>query len=222
MNKETGAPTRTRYGTAHPERVENAIWERAIRENWSGYQLRTFLGIKSSRLGRDFSHSDYREAEPGPSWSWLRYGRTSTPLPDGRVIHIAGEHEDYYDPDFCIYNDVVVEHPDGRRDFFLYSKSVFPPTDFHSATLIDHEIVLIGSLGYRDLRRVGEIQVLKLDTQHLAHRAGRDSGRMSRLDIATPCGAARGRGHCRDRRHRCRRQMTTRRIRASSSSISRP
>jgi hypothetical protein len=29
-------------------------------------------------------------------------------LPDGRLIRIGGEHEDYYDPDFQIYNDVVV------------------------------------------------------------------------------------------------------------------
>jgi len=25
-------------------------------------------------------------------------------LPDGRLVSVGGEHEDYYDPDFCIYN----------------------------------------------------------------------------------------------------------------------
>ena len=49
-------------------------------------------------------------------------------------------------------------------EFFLYPKDVFPPTDFHSATLIGHEILLIGVLGYEDMRRVGETQLLKLDT----------------------------------------------------------
>ena len=161
--------TRTRYGSAHPERVENALWEQAMPEDWSGYHLRQHLGVElsGSHFREDFSHSAYRDATPGPFWSWQRFGRTSTLLPDGRVIHIAGEHEDSYDSDFCIYNDVVVEHPGGRREVFLYPKDVFPPTDFHSATLVGREIVLIGSLAYRDMRRVGETQILKLDTRTL-------------------------------------------------------
>ena len=162
------ALTQTRYGTAHPEWVENTLWEEAIREEWTGYALCQHLGVEvESRFRQDFSHSSYRERMPGPFWSWQRFGRTSTPLPDGRVIHIAGEHEDYYDPDFCIYNDVVVEYPGGRREFYLYPKDVFPPTDFHSATLVGRDIILIGSLGYQDLRRIGETQVLKLDTRTL-------------------------------------------------------
>jgi hypothetical protein len=160
--------TQTRYGTAHPEWVENALWEEAIREEWTGYALCQHLGIEvTGRFRQDFSHSAYRDTTPGPYWSWQRFGRTSTALPDGRVIHIAGEHEDSYDPDFCIYNDVVVEYPGGRREFYLYPKDVFPPTDFHSATLVGSEIILIGSLGYHDLRRIGETQVLKLDTRTL-------------------------------------------------------
>ena len=162
------ALTQTRYGTAHPEWVENALWEEAIREEWTGYALCQHLGVEvESRFRQDFSHSSYRERMPGPFWSWQRFGRTSTPLPDGRVIHIAGEHEDYYDPDFCIYNDVVVDYPGGGREFYLYPKDVFPPTDFHSATLVGRDIILIGSLGYQDLRRIGETQVLKLDTRTL-------------------------------------------------------
>jgi hypothetical protein len=163
------AQSRTRYGTDHPERVENPLWEKSMREDWSGYALRQHVGAESGAGGacRDFSLSAYRDRDPGPYWSWQRFGRTSTPLPDGRIIHVAGEHEDAYDPDFCIYNDVVVEHPDGRREFHLYPKDVFPPTDFHSATLVGDGIVLIGSLGYRDLRRPGETQVLRLDTRTL-------------------------------------------------------
>jgi hypothetical protein len=149
--------------------VESPLWEQAMREDWSGYALGQHLGVEPdrSRWNNDFSHSAYRDTDPGPFWSWQRFGRTATQLPDGRIVFIAGEHEDGYDPDFCIYNDVVVEHPDGRREFFLYPKDAFPPTDFHSATLVGDAIILIGSLGYRDLRRPGETQVLKLDTQSL-------------------------------------------------------
>lgn len=160
---------RTRYGVTNPERVENELWTLAIREDWSGYHLSRHVARASAVAPRceNPSHSSYRETTPGPFWSWQRFGRTTTALPDGRVIHVAGEHEDGYDADFCIYNDVVVVYPDGRREFYLYPKDAFPPTDFHTATLIGEEIVLIGSLGYRDLRRPGETQVLKLDTRTL-------------------------------------------------------
>jgi hypothetical protein len=83
-------------------------------------------------------------------------------LPDGRQILIAGEHEDYYDPDFFIYNDVVVTMPDGGVAIYGYPEKVFPPTDFHSATLLPGSIVLIGSLGYQEHRLPGETQVLQL------------------------------------------------------------
>jgi hypothetical protein len=161
------AQARVRYGTTHPEWVRNDLWEQSIREGWTAYGLRKHLGFEFSGGPRDFADSGYRESTAAPFFSWERFGRTSTPLPDGRVVHIAGEHEDYYDPDFCIYNDVIVEYAGGRREFYLYPKDVFPPTDFHTATLIGHEILLIGSLGYRDLRRPGETQVLKLDTRTL-------------------------------------------------------
>jgi hypothetical protein len=149
--------------------VENTLWEQAIDDEWTGYALRKHLGIDLARntFRQNFSHSAYRDAEPGPFWSWQRFGRTSTALPNGRVIHVAGEHEDSYDPDFCIYNDVMVQYAGERREFFLYPKDIFPPTDFHTATLVGSKIVLIGSLGYGDLRRPGETQVLTLDIYSL-------------------------------------------------------
>ena len=165
MGTDSPASTRTRYGKSNPEQVLNALWEQSVRGDWAGYDLRRSYPAKvaNPHVGA-YSHSAYRDATPGPYWSWRRFGRTSTQLPDGRVVHIAGEHEDSYDCDFCIYNDVVVAYPDGRVEFFLYPKDVFPPTDFHSATLIGHEILLIGVLGYEDMRRVGETRLLKLDT----------------------------------------------------------
>lgn len=173
--------TRTRYGVTHPEWVDNPLWSLSIENGWTGYALRKHVGQRHWRqtggaVCRDFSHSSYRDSVPGPAWSWERFGRTSTALPDGRVIRIAGEHEDSYDSDFCIYNDVVVEYPGGRREIYLYPGDVFPPTDFHSATLIGDTIWLIGSLGYHDLRRPGETQVLKFDTRTLRFTPVQTSG----------------------------------------------
>ena len=54
--------------------------------------------------------------DDGPIWTFDRMGRTETELPDGRVVCVGGEHEDFYDPDFCIYNDVVIYHGDGTFD----------------------------------------------------------------------------------------------------------
>jgi hypothetical protein len=98
-----------------------------------------------------------------PIWCAQRFGQSLTALPDGRVILIAGEHEDHYDPDFCIYNDVFVHAPDGSIAIFGYPETVFPPTDFHTATLMSEAIVVIGSLGYHGARRPGETPVFRLD-----------------------------------------------------------
>jgi hypothetical protein len=78
-------------------------------------------------------------------------------------VEIGGEHEDYYDPDFCIYNDVVVHNGQGRFRIFGYPRDVFPPTDFHSATFLDGAIYVIGNLGYPDDRRPGETPVFRLN-----------------------------------------------------------
>jgi hypothetical protein len=83
-------------------------------------------------------------------------------LPDRRVIQIAGEHEDYYDSDFCIYNDVFVHEPDGSIAIYGYPEAVFPPTDFHTATLVGDFIYVIGSVGYREVRQVGTTSVFRL------------------------------------------------------------
>lgn len=160
----------TRYGTTNPEFVQCDLWTLAASKNWTGYNLKNHLRIElgNNHFCQDFSLSSYRDSSPGAFWSWERFGRTSTALADGRVIHVAGEHEDSYDPDFCIYNDVAVDYPGGKREFYLYPKADFPPTDFHTATLVGDDIILIGSLGYKDMRRPKTTQVLKLNTRTLA------------------------------------------------------
>lgn len=97
-----------------------------------------------------------------PVWSFNRFGRTSTQLADGRWVLIAGEHEDHYDPDFHIYNDVTILDGKGGVTHFIYPNDVFPPTDFHSATLLDDSILLIGNLGHQQDRMEGVTQVLRL------------------------------------------------------------
>ena len=83
-------------------------------------------------------------------WAGCRLGLARTELNDGRVFSNTGEHEDYYDPDFLIYNDIIVEYPDGHVKIFGYPATSFRPTGFHSATAVDDErsILIIGNVGY--------------------------------------------------------------------------
>ncbi len=140
-----------RFGDSNPTKIESRVWEWLVRSRLSGYW--------STQKMQGPSASD-----EGPTWSFDRFGQSSTELPDGRVIRIAGEHEDFYDPDFCIYNDVVVFMPDDSLEFYCYPRDVFPSTDFHSATLVNDEIVIIGNLGYQEERVRDHTPVYILDT----------------------------------------------------------
>lgn len=99
----------------------------------------------------------------GPIWTFDRFGQTRTRLSGGRTICIGGEHEDDYDPDFYIYNDVVVFGPAGEIEIYGYPKEVFPPTDFHTATFLRGQVLIIGRLGDPDDRRPGHTPVYSLD-----------------------------------------------------------
>ena len=141
-----------RFGTANPELMRIPFWEAMVRSggnspSWVHRELATEL-----------------PAERRPTWTFYRMGSTETPLPDGRKVHIGGEYEDFYDPDFCIYNDVVVFQPGGEFRIYGYPKDVFPPTDFHTATLVGDQIVVIGGLRYVQDRFPGTCTVFTLDT----------------------------------------------------------
>lgn len=140
-----------RFGTANPEPAACEYWLEMIRTGMSGYSGHETYG------GRP------RTFEGPAIWCFDRFGMSTTQLPDGRWVQIAGEHEDWYDPDFCIYNEVVVHDGVGNAQIYIYPREVFPPTDFHTATLVGDAIILIGSLGYQDERHVGETQVLRLN-----------------------------------------------------------
>lgn len=142
-----------RFGTSNPEKINLRFWRAMVRSGLYAYSAR--------------SRFDDESCEPPAVWCFVRFGQSLTELPDGRVIQIAGEHEDHYDPDFCIYNDVTVHHPDGSFEIYGYPEAIFPPTDFHTATLIGEHIYIIGNLGYIHDRKPGVTQVFRLDTRDL-------------------------------------------------------
>ncbi|CAM6089491.1 unnamed protein product [Calypogeia fissa] len=105
------------FGTANPTIMDKPFWKYMIGKSGErggeiegnadfARQLFDDVDLKAySGHGRDTE--DLCE-ESDPVWCFRRLGRTGTTLPDGRHVLIGGEHEDFYDPDFCIYNDVVV------------------------------------------------------------------------------------------------------------------
>ena len=142
-----------RFGKENPEQMNNPFWEGMIRSGLNAY--RAAVKVEGER---SFA-SGY-----SPIWCAERFGQSLTFLADGRIVQVAGEHEDGSDPDFCIYNDVFVHDLNGDVTIYGYPEDVFPPTDFHTATLIGKYIYLIGSLGYRGTRQFGETPVYRLDT----------------------------------------------------------
>lgn len=145
-----------RFGRQNPEEVNEPYWNVMIRFRCSAYAARTqFKDDPVFACGRTVD----------PVWCADRFGQSMTFLPDGRIIEIAGEHEDGYDPDFCIYNDVFEHSPDGSMRVFCYPQEVFPPTDFHTATLVGDWIYIVGSLGYQENRKNNEITVYRLNTE---------------------------------------------------------
>lgn len=157
-----------REGASNPEEVDEPYYRFMIRHRWGGYAA----GEKPKKRGRP------EEA----NWSAARFGQSRTFLPDGRIVEVAGEHEDAYDPDFCIYNDVFVHHPDGLVRVLLYPLSVLPSTDFHTATLLRESLFLVGSLGYKVERAPGPAPVYRLDLRtfaiHPVTTSGDDPGRI--------------------------------------------
>ena len=147
-----------RFGQANPERMDDPFWLAMIRSGINGYQALQHFRDRPHSLG------DGRRGRD-PIWCAQRYGQSLTFLPDGRVVQVGGEHEDSYDPDFCIYNDVFVHAPDGSIAIYGYPSEVFAPTDSHTATLVGDTIWLIGSIGYYGTRQEGLTPVYTLDTR---------------------------------------------------------
>ena len=83
------------HGTANPSDMDNPFWKFQAGPG----------GLSAWSARQTFGDKDHHFADPmNPEWCFIRNGSTVTKLPDGRIVCIGGEHEDHYDPDFCIYN----------------------------------------------------------------------------------------------------------------------
>lgn len=142
------------FGRTNPQRMNNPFWEAMVRS-------RDYAWAAAQKFGEEIC------GRP-PVWCFRRFGQSLTRLPDGRLVEIGGEHEDFYDPDFCIYNDVVVHRGDGEFDIFGYPQELFPPTDFHAAALVDESIYIIGGLRYAGQRVEGRTTVFRLCLRSMA------------------------------------------------------
>lgn len=156
-----------RFGRTNGERMNEPFWLAMIRAGSTAYAA--------------MCHFDpQRRPGAAPVWCAQRFGQSITFLPDGRIVQVGGAHEAPGDTNFCIYNDVFVHHPDGRIDIHGYPEELFPPTDFHTATLVGDELVLIGARGEPGQRAWGTTPVFSLSLTDF---------RMRRLALAgTPPG----------------------------------
>jgi hypothetical protein len=152
-----------RFGESNPEKMNCLFWNSMITS-----------GLNAWTVKKHFD--DNKEFKREEIFCFERFGKSINELPDGRIIEIAGEHEDHYDPNFCIYNDVIVHHGDGTFDILGYPREVFRPTDFHTATLVGKSIYIIGNLGYPSERRFGSTQVYRLDLNNFAMEEVQTSG----------------------------------------------
>jgi hypothetical protein len=141
--------------TTNPTRIDKPYWKFMIAHgNQRAADARESLEFpKRMQPIENGGYTWIRE----PVFCFNRVGRTETKLPDGHIIYIGGKHEKWDDPDYVIYNDVVVVHrreppPEfsnpsaGPRDIEIrsfaqpedieiygYPWDVFPPTFFHTA-----------------------------------------------------------------------------------------
>ncbi len=154
------AKTLNELAISNPTNLSNPHWQAVVRYNLDAYEIANALDLQiesNTEIGLE------NRWNVPPLWCMGRMGQSCTVLPDGREVLIGGEYEDFYDPQFFIYNDVIVKSPNGEVEIYGYPKHIFPPTDFHTATLVDNEIWIIGSLGYQDNRQYSHTQVYKLN-----------------------------------------------------------
>lgn len=130
------------FGRANPEIMDKPFWHfMALRPYVSPYYV-----------GKLYNRNRYdMRCAPKPIYTHERIGQTITKLPNGDIIKIGGEYDDYYDPDFNIYNDVVLITQDGKLTIYGYPPEVFEPTDFHTANFVPSQnvIYIIGCIGFR-------------------------------------------------------------------------
>lgn len=151
--QEYGMWMGARRGTEHAQLVSNRYWHASILGQYHKFE----------QAQEDWWMKNKRYATP--QWHFCRFGHTETLLPNCSLFLIAGEFEDWYDPDFYIYNDVIEWQLGKLPEIYCYPSTDFPPTDFHTTVSVDNgnRLIIIGSLGYHDERDEDHIQVLQLD-----------------------------------------------------------
>ena len=154
--------TRT-FGKANPELANKPFWQAMVKCGGS------------ARMAAD-KFGDNREGEA--IWSYNRFGQSLTPLPDGRFIEMGGGQESYQDPDFCIYNDVMVHDGKGNCDIYIYPLETFIPTEFHTATLVNGHIYIIGNFGYYGDVGPGYTPIFRLDISTMRMQKMESDGEM--------------------------------------------
>lgn len=151
------------FGEENPEKVDAPFWHAMVRSGASAYRARA-------------TFEDTTDHFDDAVWSYQRSGQSITIIPGQRIVEIGGEHEDSYDPDYTIYNDVFVHHGEGNFEIYAYPEEVFPPTAAHSATLAGGHVYIIGNLGYADNRQLGVTPVYRLDIATFAIEKVETSG----------------------------------------------
>lgn len=152
--EEFDAGRHIRFGKTNPDRMQNPFWEKMISTDADPFWLEQQFGIEV-----DFEN-------PRPVWCFSRVGQSETVLEHGEgVLFIGGEHEMGGDPNFAIYNDVIIRGFDGSIEIYGYPRDDFQPTDFHTATQVGNHIYIIGGLGYMSDRIIGTTPIYRLDRQ---------------------------------------------------------
>jgi hypothetical protein len=146
-----------RFGARHAEVMNNPFW----------LYMMGYAGPAFGAYPLVFEKGIDDTSDARPIWCWKRFGQTRSVVNAGeyneRVIYIGGEHEDSYDDDFCIYNDVVVIDRDVGTTIYGYPREDFQPTDFHTATVVGAYIYIVGCLGYGQDRNADRTPVYRLD-----------------------------------------------------------
>jgi len=130
-----------RFGITNPERIKIPFWDVMVLTSSHPLEVESW-----------FRHTPGR-CEGSLPWCYCRDGMSFTVLPDGRFIQIGGSLRNSSKPvDHWVYNDAILHDGKGGFEILGYPEEVFPPTDFHTATLAGEWIYLIGNLGYPNAR----------------------------------------------------------------------
>eukprot|EP00931_Biecheleriopsis_adriatica_P083665 TRINITY_DN57302_c0_g1_i1.p1 TRINITY_DN57302_c0_g1~~TRINITY_DN57302_c0_g1_i1.p1 ORF type:complete len:283 (+),score=37.35 TRINITY_DN57302_c0_g1_i1:108-851(+) len=172
---------RVEYGEANPSRCYTSA--KALQKQVSYH---TYAIFADGTVSDDMVFAKGGPGVPTSTWATLplwrshssRWAAGHARIDDGRIVKSGGEFEDSYDPMFCIFNDVLVEYPDGRvPELYTYPRSIFPPTDDHACLQVQNHLYLLGNVGYQQ-DRTDRMQVLRLDLDSYQVSGSRQKGKV--------------------------------------------